>query len=297
MAGKKMKKRKKITLFDIVVFLIVTLCVVLVIVPFWNAIVISVSTNEAYIADRFSLWPAEFTLDNYTAILTRGKGLITAYKNTIFVAGVGTLAGMVVMTFAAYVFSRKFPGRRFIFMISIFSMYFGGGVVPTYLNLKNLGLINSYGGVILLTLVSVNHTILIMKGFEGVPKELEEAAKIDGANDWKIFTTVMLPLNKPILATISLFTLVDLWNDWYWPMLILTDNNKLLLQVYVRNIIKAADTMTTGLATSISSAANVSFSMGIQMATILVVILPIMCVYPFVQKYFVKGIYVGSVKM
>ena len=106
----------------------------------------------------------------------------------------------------------------------------------------------------------------------------------------------MLPLNKPILATISLFTFVSLWNDWYWPMLIVTDSDKTLLQVYVRNLIKAADTMTTGLAAS-ESAINVSFSMGIQMATILVVILPVMCIYPFVQKYFVKGIYVGSVKM
>lgn len=294
--SKMKKKRKKLSKLDIVVALIVTICVILVIVPFWNAIVISLSTNEAYINNKFSLWPAEFTFDNYIAILTRGKGLITAYGNTIWVSIIGTLGGMVVMTCAAYAFSRRFPGRRAIFMISIFSMYFGGGIVPTYLNIKNLGLLNSFTGVIMLTLVSVNHTILIMKGFEAVPKELEEAAMIDGAHDLQIFRTVMLPLNKPILATISLFTFVSLWNDWYWPMLIVTDSDKTLLQVYVRNLIKAADTMTTGLAAS-ESAINVSFSMGIQMATILVVILPVMCIYPFVQKYFVKGIYVGSVKM
>ena len=179
--SKMKKKRKKLSKLDIVVALIVTICVILVIVPFWNAIVISLSTNEAYINNKFSLWPAEFTFDNYIAILTRGKGLITAYGNTIWVSIIGTLGGMVVMTCAAYAFSRRFPGRRAIFMISIFSMYFGGGIVPTYLNIKNLGLLNSFTGVIMLTLVSVNHTILIMKGFEAVPKELEEAAMIDGA--------------------------------------------------------------------------------------------------------------------
>lgn len=294
---KKLKRKgKKFSKLDIAVSLIMTILVVVIIIPFWNAIVISFSTNEAYINNRFSLWPSEFTLGNYVAILTRGKGLLTAYGNTIWVSFIGTVGGMVVMTSAAYGFSRRFPGRRVLFMISIFSMYFGGGVVPTYLNLKNLNLLNTFTGVIMLTLVSVSHVILLMKGFEAVPKELEEAAMIDGANDLDIFRIVMIPLNKPTLATISLFTFVSLWNDWYWPMLTLTDNNKLLLQVYVRNIIKAADSMTTGLAAS-DSAINTSFSMGIQMATILVVVVPVMCIYPFVQKHFVKGMYVGSVKM
>ena len=114
---------------------------------------------------------------NYTALFERGDGLIVSYINTIWVSAIGTLGGMVVMTAAAYAFSRQFPGRRILFMISIFSMYFGGGLVPTYLNLKNLNLLNTRTGIIMLTLVSVSHIIIIMKGFEAVPKELEEAAK------------------------------------------------------------------------------------------------------------------------
>lgn len=286
------KKRKKFTMYDIVISIIMTILVILVIVPFWNAIVISFSTNEFYVNNRFALWPGEATLANYAALFARGKGLLIAYGNTIWVAVAGTVGGMVVMTAAAYAFSRKFPGRRVIFMISIFSMYFGGGLVPTYLNLKNLNLLNTHTGVIMLTLVSVSHIIIIMKGFEAVPKELEEAAKIDGANDFKVFWKVMLPLNKPTLATYSLFTFVDLWNSWYWPMLILTDSKKSLLQLYLRNIVNTASKMA-----GMGESGGQTFSMGVQMACILVVIVPVMLIYPYVQKYFVKGIYVGSVKM
>ena len=285
--------RKKFTMFDITISVIMTIIVILVIVPFWNAIVISFSTNEFYVNNRFALWPGDFTWSNYVALFERGSGLITAYGNTIWVSIIGTVGGMVVMTMAAYAFSRRFPGRRILFMISIFSMYFGGGLVPTYLNLKNLNLINTHTGVIMLTLVSVSHIIIIMKGFEAIPKELEEAAKIDGAQDFQVFFKIMLPMNKPTLATYSLFTFVDLWNGWYWPMLILTDSKKTLLQVYLRNIVNTASKMA-GMAESMSQN---SFSMGVQMACILVVILPVMLIYPYVQKYFVKGIYVGSVKM
>ena len=287
------RRGKRVTLFDVVISAIMTILVILIIIPFWNAIVISFSTNEFYINHRFALWPGDFTLSNYSTLFSRGSGLITAYGNTIWVSVIGTAAGMTVMTLAAYAFSRQFPGRRIMFMIAIFSMYFGGGLVPTYLNLKSLHLLNSHTGVIMLTLVSVSHIIIIMKGFEAVPKELEEAAIIDGANDLTVFWKVKLPLNKPTLATYALFTFVDLWNGWYWPMLILTDSDKSLLQVYLRNIVNAA----SKIAGTSDAVAGSSFSMGVQMACILVVILPVMLIYPYVQKYFVKGIYVGSVKM
>lgn len=294
MSKLSLKRRgRRLTAFDVVISAIMTILVILIIIPFWNAIVISFSTNEFYINHRFALWPGDFTLSNYSALFSRGSGLITAYGNTIWVSVIGTAAGMTVMTLAAYAFSRQFPGRRIMFMIAIFSMYFGGGLVPTYLNLKSLHLLNSHTGVIMLTLVSVSHIIIIMKGFEAVPKELEEAAIIDGANDLTVFWKVKLPLNKPTLATYALFTFVDLWNGWYWPMLILTDSDKSLLQVYLRNIVNAA----SKIAGTSDAVAGSSFSMGVQMACILVVILPVMLIYPYVQKYFVKGIYVGSVKM
>lgn len=286
--------KKKITSFDIGVFAILTVLFIILIVPFWSIIVTSFSTNQAYLEQPFSLWPLEFTWGNYMSVFTRGSGLIVAYKNTIIVSLIGTLLGMVVMTMAAYGLSRTFPGKRVVFMYFLFAMFFGGGTIPTYLNMKNLGLNNTFTGVIMLTLCSVSHVIIIMKGFEGIPKELEEAALIDGATQFQTFYKVMLPLNKPMLATYSLFTFVDLWNGWYWPTILLTDSKKNLLQVYLRSILGVTNILKSETG---SIGAGQTFAIGIQMASVFAVVLPIMMIYPFVQKYFVKGIMVGSVKM
>lgn len=287
-------RKKKISSFDILVFAILTLLVIVLIVPFWSIIVTSFSTNEAYIRQPFSLWPGEFTWANYVNVFARGKGLIIAYKNTIIVSAIGTLVGMAFMTMAAYALSRSFPGKRFIFMYFLFAMFFGGGTIPTYLNMRNLRLNNSLAGVIMLTLCHVGYVIIIMKGFEGIPKELEESALIDGATQVQTFYKVMLPLNKPVIATYSLFTFVDFWNSWYWPTLLITDSKKNLLQVYLRSIIGTVNILQ-------SDAGNVgsgqTFAIGVQMASVFAIILPIMLIYPFIQKYFVKGIMVGSVKM
>lgn len=287
-------RKKKISSFDIFVFAILTLLVIVLVVPFWSIIVTSFSTNEAYIRQPFSLWPGEFTWANYVNVFARGKGLIIAYKNTIIVSAIGTLVGMAFMTMAAYALSRSFPGKRFIFMYFLFAMFFGGGTIPTYLNMRNLRLNNSLAGVIMLTLCHVGYVIIIMKGFEGIPKELEESALIDGATQVQTFYKVMLPLNKPVIATYSLFTFVDFWNSWYWPTLLITDSKKNLLQVYLRSIIGTVNILQ-------SDAGNVgsgqTFAIGVQMASVFAIILPIMLIYPFIQKYFVKGIMVGSVKM
>ena len=290
-----MKRKKKWTMLEIVVTVILSLLVVLIIIPFWNVIVISFSTNAAYIKNPFSLWPGEFTLDNYMMILDQKGGLLTAYKNTIFLAVVGTLLSMSTMVMASYVFSREFPGKRVLFLAAIFTMYFSGGLIPTYLLIKNMGLLNTFTAVIMMALASVYNIIIMKNGFESVPKELQEAAMIDGANDLTIFARVMLPLQKPLIATFSLFTVVGYWNNWYWPMLILRDSKKSLLQLFVRSIISVAGTLYETVASE--DLAMRVFAMGIQMATVLVVIIPIMLVYPFLQKYFVKGILVGSVKM
>lgn len=290
------RKKKKWTGLEIFSTVCLTLLALVIVLPFWNLIVISFSTNAAYVKSPFSLWPKDFTLDNYRVIFMNGNGLFKAYRNTIFLAVVGTITAMATMVSAAYVFSREFPGKRLFFMASILTMYFGGGLIPTYMLIKNMGLLNSYAAIILLSLASVYNIIIMKNGFESVPIELKEAAMIDGANDLKIFVQVMLPLQKPLIATFSLFTIVGFWNNWYWPMLILNDVNKTLLQVYLKNIMGAAAQLTVDNAVS-DSLSNVIFSMGIQMASVLCVILPIMLVYPFLQKYFVKGMLVGSVKM
>lgn len=164
-----------------------------------------------------------------------------------------------------------------------------------YLLIRNLKLLNCHTTLVLMALASVYNIIIMKNGFESVPADLQEAAMIDGANDLIIFARVMLPLQKPLIATFSLFTIVGYWNNWYWPMLILNDRKKILLQTFLRNILNAASRVGTE---AISEEASlVSFTMGIQMSSVLVVILPIMLIYPFLQKYFVKGVLVGSVKM
>ena len=287
-------RNRKIDGFDVFVFIILTILFVLLVVPFWSIIVTSLSTNESYIKQPFSLWPGEFTWANYISVFARGSGLLVAYKNTIIVSIIGTVLGMVVMTMAAYALSRQFVGKRVVFMYFICAMFFSGGTIPTYLNIKNLNLNNSFTGVIMLTLCSVSHVIIIMKGFEGIPKELEESALIDGATQIQTFFKVMIPLNKPVIATYSLFTFVDLWNGWYWPTLILTDSKKNLLQVYLRSILGANNILK---AEAGSVGAGQTFAIGVQMASVFAVVLPIMLIYSFIQKYFVKGIMVGSVKM
>lgn len=287
-------RNRKIDGFDIFVFITLTILFVMLVVPFWSIIVTSLSTNESYIKQPFSLWPGELTWANYISVFARGSGLLVAYKNTIIVSIIGTVLGMVVMTMAAYALSRKFVGKRAVFMYFICAMFFSGGTIPTYLNIKNLHLNDTFTGVIMLTLCSVSHVIIIMKGFEGIPKELEESALIDGATQIQTFFKVMIPLNKPVIATYSLFTFVDLWNGWYWPTLILTDSKKNLLQVYLRSILGANNILK---AEAGSVGAGQTFAIGVQMASVFAVVLPIMLIYPFIQKYFVKGIMVGSVKM
>lgn len=287
-------RSRKIEGFDVFVFTALTILFIVLVVPFWSIIVTSLSTNESYIRQPFSLWPGEFTWANYISVFARGSGLLVAYKNTIIVSVIGTVLGMVVMTMAAYALSRRFVGKRAVFMYFICAMFFSGGTIPTYLNIKNLGLNNTFTGIIMLTLCSVGHVVILMKGFEGIPKELEESALLDGATQIQTFYKVMLPLNKPVIATYSLFTFVDLWNGWYWPTLLLTDSNKSLLQVYLRSIL-GVNTILKAEAGGMGG--GQTFAIGVQMASVFAVILPIMMIYPFIQKYFVKGIMVGSVKM
>lgn len=276
------------------VMLILTLLALVIALPFYNAIVVSFETGAAFNRNPLSLYPLEFTLDNYTYLLDNG-GLLTAYQSTIFITLLGTLWGMSASVMAAYVFSRRdMPGRKLFFLLMLFTMFFNGGIVPTYLVMKKYQMIGSYAGVILLMGVSSFNIIIMKNGFESTPPSLEEAAKVDGANDLTIFFRVMLPLQMPLLATFTLFTAVSYWNEWFWSMLTLTSSGTQTLQLYLRMIVSAASDVTD-VSTGMSSEST--FSQGIKMAAVLLTIGPIMLVYPFLQKYFTKGIMVGAVKM
>ncbi len=287
------KRRKKWTRGDVLVFLVLTLTALMILLPFYNAVVISLETNRAYALHPVSLYPVEFSLKNYQYLIQKGQ-LGIGFQNTVVITAVGTVLSMSASVMMAYAFSRKFPGKKLLFLLMMFTMFFSGGMIPTYLQMKSLRLIDSRWAIILFVGVSTYNIVILKSGFEQTPVDLEDAARIDGANDLVIFLRVMLPLQGPLLATFTLFTAVAYWNEWFWSMLLINSAGKMTLQTVLRSIVAEA-----------SAAADVStgeadldvFSQGVKMAAVIMAMVPIMCFYPFLQKYFVKGVMVGSVKM
>ena len=285
---------KRFTVGDAIVTAVLTLLAFIIFLPFYNSIVISLETNRAFALYPVSVYPMEFTLSNYTYLIEKGQ-IGIGYMNTIFVTVVGTVLSMAAMVMMAYAFSRRsYPGKRFLFMLMMFTMFFSGGMIPTYLQFKNLGMIDSLWGIVFYAGVSAYNIIILKSGFEQTPVELEDAARIDGANDLIIFLRVMLPLQSALLATFTLFTAVGYWNEWFWSMLLINSGDKLTLQPVLRAVIaesSAFEDMSAG------EAGSDVFTQGIKMAAVMMTMLPIMCFYPFLQKYFVKGVLVGSIKM
>ena len=286
-------RRRKWTWGDAVIFAVLTLTALMILLPFYNAVVISLETNRAYALHPVSLYPVEFSMKNYEYLVHKGQ-LAVGFKNTLIITSAGTALSMAASVMMAYAFSRRFPGKKLFFILMMVTMFFSGGMIPTYLQMKALKLIDSRWGIILFVGVSTYNIVILKSGFEQTPVDLEDAARIDGANDLVIFLRVMLPLQGPILATFTLFTAVAYWNEWFWSMLLINSASKMTLQTVLRSIVAEA-----------AAAADVStgeadldvFSQGVKMAAVMMAMVPIMCFYPFLQKYFVKGVMVGSVKM
>ena len=288
--------RKKETVGHRLIIVILTIWLIIIIIPFWNALMISFMPSHEAARHPAALVPYGFTLENYEFVIKSG-GLISAYKNTVIMVVTGTAYGMFISTMAAYAFSQQFPGKKLLFLMMLFTMYFGGGMVPTYLLLKRFGLLNNLAGVILMGGVSTSNLIIMKNGFENTPQSLVEAAKLDGANDVLIFFKVMLPLQAPLLATFSLFTAVGYWNEWFWSELTLNRSGLQPLMVYLRNILATVEMSSYQSTASGMALSNGMFPGGIKMSTVVLTMTPIMCVYPFLQKYFMKGITIGAVKM
>ncbi|MCL2059566.1 MAG: carbohydrate ABC transporter permease [Oscillospiraceae bacterium] len=251
-------------------------------------------TPKEYILNPAMVIPKRIVLDNYYVIFTN-RMIFTGYKNTLILVVFGVTYSLLLTVCMGYAFSRKsFPGKKLFFSLVLFTMFFGGGLIPQYLLMRSLNLIGKLHGVILLGGVSVFYMIIIKNSFEQIPESLEESAKIDGANDVVIFSRIMLPLQLPMLATITLFFTVDRWNSWFAPMLYLNDNKLWPLQVVLRSIVNNIRTLDTE---AVSQLGIELFPIGIKMAAIVVTMLPIMMLYPFLQRYFVKGILVGAIKM
>ncbi len=291
-----MKKRNMgDRMFDFVNTLLLVLVVFVTLYPFWYVAVASFSNSNQLMAHTgLLLKPLDFNFDAYRMV-AKNSNIISGYGNTIFVVVAGTIASTLMTALGAYVLSRKpFPGKTFFTLLIIFTMYFSGGIIPRYILINNwLDLGNNRLVLILPNLVTTYNLIVMRTGFEAIPVSLEESAKLDGASELKILFKIIIPVALPSMAVIILFYAVSYWNAWFDACIFITDREKYPLQVILREIliVNSTSEMTAGESGDLEAIGE-----SIKYATIMVSTLPILFVYPFVQKYFVKGMTVGAVK-
>lgn len=287
-----MKKRKSGMLFDLLNGLILTAVALVTLYPFLYVVFASFSDPLKLMSNSGLLFaPMGFSLDAYVRVF-ENPSIYSGYANTFFYVVVGTLVNIVATCMAAYVLSRKqFMLRRFLTVMFIFTMYFSGGLIPSYLLIKDLGLINSRLALILPGAVNTFNLMIMITGFEGVPESLEESARIDGAGDWTILFRIIMPLAKPTIMVMLLYYAVGHWNSWFNAMIYLRDADKMPLQIFLRDILTRSQ---LGAMTGQVDVEDVGLT--IKYATIIVSTVPILCIYPFIQKHFVKGVMIGAVK-
>lgn len=290
----KKSRLNKIQIGDVVIMAIILLLSLSCILPFIHIMAKSVSSNTAVLTKSVYLWPKGFSLDAYASIFRDGQ-LTYAMGYTILLTIVFTLFGMIVTTCAAYPLSKsRLKGRTFFAFLLLFTMYFSAGLIPEYLLLKQYNLINTPWALILPLMFSP-YNMLIMKSFlqASIPDSLEESAFLDGATNLQILFQIVLPLSKPILATLSLFYAVGRWNAYADAKYYITEKSFQPIQYLLSNMILSSSADAVSLS---ESAQVVSTPEVLQAATVMFATLPIICIYPFVQKYFVKGVMIGAVK-
>ncbi len=268
-----------------------------IMLPFIHLFVISISSSATAIKPGLHLWPDEVQWINYQRVL-QSHFIWIGYRNTIIRTIIGTTVQLFMTSMAAFVLSKGcFPHRTFWTLMIIFTMYFSGGTIPHYLLMKELNLFDTYAALILPGLVGTYNMVLVRNYMQAIPQDLEDACMIDGAGHFTTFVRIILPVSMPILATVALWLAVGHWNAWFDCLLYMRSNNKVVLQVVLRRIILEGTQEMIDSSPSALSEVNVQPSTdGLKAATVYVATIPILCVYPFVQKYFVKGIMVGSLK-
>lgn len=287
-------KKKKISAFEVINIVILTLFSLACLYPFINILLTSFSTEVDYYQSTLLVIPKHFTFEAYRYIFLEG-GMLRAFFVSVIVAVAGVIYSMLLTSLGAYALTKRdMPGRKIFFTFILITMFFGGGVIPFFLVIKDLGLYNNLLGLIIPFGINTFNMILLRNFFASVPNEVIESAKLDGASEFAILFKIIIPLSLAGIATIALFYFVGYWNEWYWPMLLLKDEELYTLSLKLRNILsnmQAADYYS-----SIGVDSEKLYSNGQNAASIIVSMVPIICVYPFVQKYFVKGVMLGSVK-
>ena len=280
-------------MFGIANAALLTLFVLSTLYPFIYIFSVSISSGSAVSSGHVWLWPLETTLAAYRKVLSEPLFWIS-YRNTFIYTILGTIASLLIIIPGAYALSRpQLIGRRFWNFMIAFTMWFHAGMIPFFLNMRDLNLLDSYFGIIIGFACTAFNIILLRNFFEGIPKSFEEAAQMDGANHFSVLRKVYIPLSRPAIATITLFCIVNRWNGYFWAMVLLKDEEKIPLQVYLKKTIinlQADDQFASNLL-------NAAFSFETVSAAIMICsIIPVLVFYPFIQKYFNKGIQLGGVK-
>lgn len=284
-------------MMDIIIHITMIFIVLVTLLPVIHVAAISLSSSSAINRGLVSFWPVEFSVDSYKTVMDAGT-VPRAFLNSILYMVAGTAISLSLTIMMAYPLSKKnLPLRRIYLVISTIPMFFTGGMIPKFLLINNIGLYNTFWAIVLPGAISTWNLIIMRSFFQSIPESLEESARLDGANDIQILRLVVIPLSMPSIATIGMFYGVGLWNSWFEPMIYLKESVRYPLQLVLREIVIqgeiAEELAAQGIVDNDFSSVTVD---SIKYATLFISILPMLVVYPFIQKYFVKGVMVGSVK-
>ena len=285
---------------SIVTYVVVIALCLLILLPCLNVLALSFNDGKDAARGGVYFWPRIWTLQNYREVFQDGS-IINAYKITIARTVIGTLMSLIVTSFAAFALNQtELPGRKIITFLITFTMLFGGGTIPTYIQYNELGLLDTFWVYVIPSLVSVTYLIMMRSFFDGLPYALQEAAKLDGCGYFGIFFRIMLPLSKPVLAVVGLYTAVNHWNDWFAGAFYMTSDKLWPVQTVLQQMLSRAMSASTQQVDNVSAAIAASKSAvttdSLKMAAVVITTVPILCVYPFVQKYFAKGTLIGAIK-
>jgi len=285
---------RKFQLFDAVNILVMIVLIAITLYPLYYMAIISVSGGTAVISGKVHILPVDLNFDAYRFIFS-DPTILRSYANTLLYTSMGVVINLVMTALCAYPLSRKhFYGRHFFSLFIVITMFFNAGMIPLYMVVLKFGMINTIWAVLIPTAVNAFYMILMRTFFENIPEELLEAAKMDGLGEYRTLFQIVLPISKPVMATMFLFYAVYHWNSFFPAMIYLNEKKLYPLQIILRNIVVAGD-----LSDQANSATDINFTMlsqNIKYAVVFVAILPIISVYPFLQKYFVQGSMLGSVK-
>ena len=301
--GSHLSERNRLrrnTAFDYINIVFMVFFCVTIAYPFLNTLAKSLSSDQAIMLGRVFVWPVDLSLKSYQHVIN-SSSFYYALRNTLFITVVGTLINLTITLTSGFAFARHVIGYKVLFLLVLFTMFFSGGIIPTYLLIRNLGLYDTHWAIILPSAFGAFNMILARNFFQNLPEEVLESSMIDGCNDLRMFIRIALPMSKPVIATLSLFVMVGFWNVFMAGVLYLETPRLQTLQMYVRAVVFQAQNALDSNALlqsqqDMRDPASVLGAEPIRAVVLMLATIPIVCVYPFLQKYFVHGINLGAVK-